>query len=227
MTPNPSTRKEGPSMPKRYFRLAPFAAALIFLVGLSFGPRTSQAQEKPASEEPAAGPADPFDQQVFQWAADCRDAVEAKFQTLLETGALTEPQLFDTFYIPIPDTYPQKFHTQYDARLDETIQGILDDFLKKDDRLVFVVAVDRNGYLPTHNSRYSLPLTGDREQDILHNRAKRLFNDRTGLAAARNARPYLLQQYNRDTGEAMFDLSVPVFVRDRHWGAVRFGYSNP
>ncbi len=49
-------------------------------------------------------------------------------------------------------------------------------------------------------------------------------NDRVGLLAARNTLPFLLQRYQRDTGEDMTDLSVPVYVKGRHWGAVRVGY---
>ena len=48
----------------------------------------------------------------------------------------------------------------------------------------------------------------------------------TGLAAARNTEPYLLQKYARDTGEKMADLSVPIFIRNQHWGAVRIGYKD-
>ncbi len=84
--------------------------------------------------------------------------------------------------------------------------------------------VDVNGYLPTHNSRYSRPLTGIGDTDTKWNRTKRLFSDRTGLAAAHNKEPYLLQRYSRDTGEVMSDLSVPVIIRNRHWGAIRIGY---
>jgi hypothetical protein len=206
----------------RYPRVAVCIAGLILLLGPGPG-RTPARAEEPAD----AGPAEAFDQQVLQWATGCRASILERLNAMIDRGEMTAARLFDTFYIPIPDTYPQKYHTRYDTAFDKTIQDILDEYLKKDRRLVFVVAVDRNGYLPTHNSRYSLPLTGNREQDILHNRTKRLFNDRTGLAAARNTRPHLLQQYHRDTGEVMFDLSVPVHIRDRHWGAVRFGYTHP
>jgi len=34
----------------------------------------------------------------------------------------------------------------------------------------------------------------------------------------------VLQIYRRDTGEIMFDLSVPIVVRGRHWGGFRVGY---
>jgi len=165
-----------------------------------------------------------FDEQVHEIAVACRDQVTAEMMKLINGNTLTLAQLFDTFYIPIPDTDPQKFHTQYDRYTDETIRIILDSYLSKDDRIKFVVAVDKNGYLPTHNSRYAKPLTGDGDYDTQNNRTKRMFNDRTGLAAARNEKPYLLQSYSRDTGEVMKDLSVPITIEGRHWGAIRIGY---
>jgi methyl-accepting chemotaxis protein len=147
-------------------------------------------------------------------------------EKLLAAKTLTEAQMFDTFYVPIPNTEPQKYHTQYDAQFDKVLQEILDRYLAKDPKLAFVVAVDINGYLPTHNSRYSKPLTGNRDKDINDNRTKRIFSDKTGLAAARNTQPFLLQRYSRDTGEEMLDLSMPLFIKDRQWGSLRFGYKS-
>jgi methyl-accepting chemotaxis protein len=143
----------------------------------------------------------------------------------LEKGHLTREQLFDTNYIPIPDTFPQKYHTAYDAYTDMNIQKPLDDYLLADDQLFFAVLVDRNGYLPTHNTKYSNPLTGDSELDKVGNRTKRLFNDTVGLIAARNLEDVLVQVYNRDTGEKMWDVSSPVYLDGEHWGAFRVGYS--
>ncbi|MCM2358606.1 MAG: methyl-accepting chemotaxis protein [Geobacteraceae bacterium] len=141
-------------------------------------------------------------------------------------GRFSLEEIFDEQYIPIPGTDPQKYHTRYDAYMDETIQGLEDEFLEKDDQVYFAVLVDRNGYLPTHNSRYSLPLTGDREKDRAGNRTKRMFNsNEVELAAARNAKGVLVQVYYRDTGEKMWDISAPVFVNGRHWGSFRIGYS--
>ena len=165
-----------------------------------------------------------FDASIKKWAEDCRLEVEDQMNLLLTSGKLTLGQLFDTFYIPIPDTYPQKYHTAYDVLFDGVLQKILDKYLEKDAKIVFAVITDKNGFVPTHNTKYSQPLTGDQDKDILNNRAKRMFNDRTGLAASRNTEPYLLQKYARDTGEKMADLSVPIFIRNQHWGAVRIGY---
>jgi methyl-accepting chemotaxis protein len=58
----------------------------------------------------------------------------------------------------------------------------------------------------------------------VNNRTKRIFNDRTGLAAAQNTASFLIQKYQRDTGETMADLSVPIFIDGKHWGSIRLGY---
>jgi len=165
-----------------------------------------------------------LDETILAYAKRCRDDVTGKMQGLIASGQLKKVQLFDTFYIPIANTDPQKYTTQYDKYLDDTIRDILDACLAKDEQMIFVVAVDRNGYLPTHNTKYSQPLTGNAGVDVSRNRTKRIFNDRTGLAAAKNTEPYLLQRYSRDTGEQMVDLSVPIYIEGDHWGALRIGY---
>jgi hypothetical protein len=143
----------------------------------------------------------------------------------VDSGRFTQAEIFDENYMPIPGTDPQKYHTKYDTYLDETIQAIEDEYKEKDNQVVFAVLVDRNGYLPTHNSKYSQPLTGDKERDRVCNRTKRLFNDPVGLAAARNRQELLMQIYYRDTGEKMWDISAPVYVKGKHWGAFRIGYT--
>ncbi len=176
---------------------------------------------------PAIAPAaqlSALDKRAEKLANQCVSEIIDQFELLLTGGQLTMAQLFDTFYIPIPNTEPQKFHTQYDRMIDGIIRPVLDKYLAADKSFIFVVAVDRNGYLPTHNARYSQPLTGDGDHDTRWNRTKRIFNDRTGLAAARNTEPLLLQRYSRDTGEEMADLSVPIINKKRHWGAIRIGY---
>jgi hypothetical protein len=145
----------------------------------------------------------------------------------VESGRFTTPDLFDENYQLIPDTAPKKYHTKYDSYLDQAIQAF-EDALLEDNHVVYAVLTDRNGYVPTHNSRYSQPLTGDAEKDKLGNRTKRIFDDPVGLAAAHydgtDGKGYLQQVYERDTGEKMWDISAPVFVKGRHWGGFRIGY---
>ncbi len=139
-------------------------------------------------------------------------------------GELGMDDLWDRDYRPIEGTNPVKYNTRFDWFTDKYIQDIEEAYLVRDPRIVFALMNDNNGYIPTHNLKFSKPLTGDYEADLWGNRTKRLFNDTVGLKAARNEAPYLLQTYRRDTGEIMNDLSVPVYVNGKHWGAIRIAF---
>ncbi len=66
--------------------------------------------------------------------------------------------------------------------------------------------------------------TGNPEIDMAKSRDKRIFNDPAGLRAAQNKMPFLMQTYARDTGEILNDLSIPISVNGKHWGALRVGF---
>jgi methyl-accepting chemotaxis protein len=166
-------------------------------------------------------------------AQDLSRRVTETMEAWLAAKEVTEDRLFSFLYYPIPRTDPPKFTTDWDRLSDRDIgsrvengveKGIQEVVLARSQSLVYVVLVDKHGYLPTHNLRYSQPLTGNLAVDLVNNRTKRIFNDKTGLAAAKSTAPFLLQRYQRDTGETMIDLSVPVYLRGQHWGAVRLGF---
>lgn len=104
-------------------------------------------------------------------------------------------------------------------------RDIAEDSIKNGD-ILFAGAVDSHGYFPTHNLRYSQPLTGDHDIDLNNNRTKRIFDDRTGSRCGSNTQEYLLQTYKRDTGEIIHDISAPIFVNGKHWGGFRMGYKS-
>ena len=142
----------------------------------------------------------------------------------IDNGVFSVQDAFDTDYIPIPGFVPEKYHTKYDFYLDKAILSLQDEFLK-DESVVFAVAVDKNGYLPTHNTKYQQPISGDQQRDLVGNRTKRIFNDTIGLAAALNTTSAFQQEYHRDTGEVMWDISSPIYVKGQHWGGFRIGFS--
>jgi methyl-accepting chemotaxis protein len=150
--------------------------------------------------------------------------VAALFTDAINSGKLTEADLFDQDYQLIPNTNPQKFTTKYDSFTDKTLPSIQEPILDIDSKIVLAGAVDKNGYFPTHNQRYSKALTGKYELDLANNRTKRIFDDRTGSRCGANTKPFLLQTYIRDTGEVMHDISAPIYVNGKHWGGFRIGY---
>ncbi|MCP3871062.1 MAG: methyl-accepting chemotaxis protein [Gammaproteobacteria bacterium] len=163
---------------------------------------------------------------AFREAKQAIEAIETRFARAISDGQLTENQLFDRNYQPIPDTNPQKFTTEFDSFTDEVLPAIQEPLLSRNDFMIYAGAVDNNGYFPTHNKCFSQPLTGNYEADLIQNRTKRLFDDRTGKKCGVNTQPFLLQTYKRDTGEVMHDLSVPIQVQGRHWGGFRVGYKS-
>jgi methyl-accepting chemotaxis protein len=145
------------------------------------------------------------------------------------SGQITLADLFDDRYQPIAGSNPQQFLTRFNAVTDRLFPAIQEASLKALPNVVFCIGVDRNGYIPTHNRQYCQP---QRQGDVVWNTAnsrwRRIFNDRTGLASARNERPFLLQTYRRDMGGGNFvmlkEASAPITVQGRHWGGVRLAY---
>ncbi|WP_299042213.1 methyl-accepting chemotaxis protein [uncultured Tateyamaria sp.] len=155
--------------------------------------------------------------------------VSAVFEDALNSGLLSQATLFDRSYVAIPDTRPQQVATSYNDILDQLLPPIQEPALAFDDRVVFCAAVDINGYLPTHNTKFSRPQTDDEIWNTANCRNRRIFDDRVGLKAGRNKAPFLLQVYRRDMGGGSFkmmkDLSAPIIVRAQHWGALRLAYT--
>jgi len=150
--------------------------------------------------------------------------VQRVFSQALASGQISREALFDRHYQPIANTNPAKHTTQFDAFCDRFLPAVQERLLASMPQLVFAIAVDDNGYVPTHNNNFAQPLTGDYATDFVKNRTKRIFNDRTGSRCGSNTKPFLLQTYKRDTGEVMHDLSVPIYLEGRHWGGFRIGY---
>jgi hypothetical protein len=149
------------------------------------------------------------------------------FDAAIDAGLLTVNDVFDRSYVPIKGHDwgdRPKYHTRYDAVTDRAVLVFQDKFLEHQD-FVFAVGVDENGYLPTHNTKFQRPLSGDAVKDLAGNRTKRIFADAVGLAAAKSTEPSLLQVYQRDTGETMWDVSSPIFVKGKHWGGFRVAVS--
>jgi methyl-accepting chemotaxis protein len=157
-------------------------------------------------------------------ASDLSRACGETLERWIDTRAVSEERLFSLLYFPLPRTDPPKFTTEYDQLSDRDILALEEAVLSRSPVISYAVLVDRAGYLPTHNRLSSMPLTGNLASDLVNNRTKCISNDRTGLGAARSTAPFLVQRYQRDTGDDMIDLSVPVFVRGKHWGAVRIGF---
>ena len=168
-----------------------------------------------------------FFSEVLQEATQAAAAIGACFEQAISSGQIQLQALFSEQYQLINNTNPPKYHTSYDRFTDQHFPLIQEAILQRLPDVLYAGAVDRKGYFPTHNQKFSQPLTGNYQQDLLQNRTKRIFNDRTGSRCGSNTEAMLLQTYKRDTGEVLHDLSVPIMVNGRHFGGFRIGFSRP
>ncbi|HBK47636.1 MAG TPA: chemotaxis protein, partial [Xanthomonadaceae bacterium] len=147
------------------------------------------------------------------------------FQQALARRAIAEEALFARDYVRLEGIEPAKFSTAFDSLCDELLPPLQEPVLAGHPWLVFAICANPDGYVPTHNLRFSQPLSGDPARDLVGNRTKRIFTDRVGRSVGAHTDPYRLQVYRRDTGQIMFDLSAPILVSGRHWGGFRIGYT--
>ena len=170
------------------------------------------------------------DQPVIAIAMAAAQRVQAVFQHAVDSGQMSEDDFFDEDYKPVEGSNPVQHLTRFTAFTDKELPAIQEPATDSHESIIFSAAVDRNGYLPTHNLKYCHP---QRPDDPVWNAANcrnhRIFSDRTGLAAGRNTAPYLVQSYLRDMGGGnyvlMKDLSVPIHINGKHWGGFRVGYN--
>lgn len=198
-------------------------------------------------------------------------SVEAILEERLQAGAVRESDLWDTGYqeikgaaiaglnrlfrvdlVPKEGFAPPKYRTAYDHKVDMPLIDLLDRHFAQD-HLVYATVADLNGFVVAMPRALARDWTGNPEQDLLHNRIKRIFNDAQGLRGARAGLPeslasrplitrqdleqhgallagetgmrtFRLQTYARDSGDVVRDLAMPVIVRGKRWGTVRIGY---
>jgi methyl-accepting chemotaxis protein len=151
-------------------------------------------------------------------------AAAKALETCVERKEFSLEDLFDRNYQPVPNTSPEKYRTRYDEAADRILPGVQEPILDRHPEITYAIACDTGGYVPTHNRRFSQPLTGDQARDFVGNRTKRIFSDPVGKRCGSHEVPFLLQTYRRDTGEIMHDISAPIYVKGRHWGGFRIGY---
>ena len=167
----------------------------------------------------------PFIRLVQQTSA----AVERAFEAGLAGGEISEAELFDEQYQPVPGTNPPQYTNRSLRFTDRVLPPIQDPVQASDPRISACCAFDRKAYLPTHHAKFSLAQRPDDPAwNELNCRNRRIWNDRTALAAVGNRQSFLLQTYRRrmsnDTMVMLKDVSAPITVRGRHWGAMRLIY---
>jgi methyl-accepting chemotaxis protein len=163
------------------------------------------------------------EREVLAAADQLASDASAALERWISTQAISEDRLFSRMYFPVPKTSPQKYTTPYDMLAERDFVGIEDKALARGTSFQYAIVTDSNAYIPAHNTRFAQPLTGNAVQDYANNRTKRMLGT-ASLIAGRSEARYLILRTKLETGDVIYDLSVPIVVRGKHWGCARVGY---
>lgn len=167
----------------------------------------------------------PYIEAVMEGAARLSEML----QEALASGHAREADLFDDRYTAVSGSNPPQHTARFGPVAERLFPSVQEKLLQFSPKVVFAIAVDRNGYVAMHNTRYSQPQRADDPiWNAANSRWRRVFNDRTGLASARNEKRFLLQTYRRDMGGGRFvvmkEAAAPITVNGRHWGGLRLAF---
>lgn len=154
------------------------------------------------------------------------ERVQAALEGAVDRGELRLQTLLDPTRRLIAGSYPAQYHSAFDHYFDEHISPIQEDLLGQLNGTVFAIAACLDVYVPSHNLKFSQPATDDPDFNAKWCRSKRIYTDNAALvAAAQSQLPFHAGCYARDTGETLYTLSVPLWVKGQRFGIFIVGYA--
>ncbi len=161
----------------------------------------------------------------FDWlitlAQEIREEYQAAIQNIKDSGV----NVFDSNYKKIPNTEPQKYTAAFSEAFERQMIPLYEACKAKVPNSIYVLSIDKNGYLPAHHAEFSQSMTGDPQKDLMYSRHQRIFmNVESEKRRCTHTKPMLMQTYMRDTGQILNDLSLPIYIDGRHWGACIIGF---
>lgn len=149
--------------------------------------------------------------------------ITRRFMDGLASGAVAEDALFSSDYRAIARTQPVQYTVDALPFYEQILPEIINRYRARITGSWFMLAIDRNSYVPVHHPEYSLPPNPD---DVtwsdLNCRNRRIMARAQTLEAARNKQPYFLRAYHREMkdGTASFGrlIGAPIIVQGRLWG---------
>ncbi|MBV1704638.1 MAG: PilZ domain-containing protein [Hyphomicrobiales bacterium] len=158
------------------------------------------------------------------------DAAAKAMEGGLARGEVFLEELITSRYAPIPETEPIQYETQALSFYERHFPAIIEPYYEMKPEPVVAVLSDRNGYLPVHHPRYSLPQQiGQTHWNDLNSRNKRIMDKWQSLAASRNRHLFHVRIFLREMSDGQTvvikNYCAPIFVRGFHWGNMVVGFS--
>jgi methyl-accepting chemotaxis protein len=151
--------------------------------------------------------------------------ISRAFEEGVASGEVTIDDLITVDYRRIPGTDPAQYETNATPFYDRVLPPIYQRSKEICPASLFILACDRNSYIPVHQPQYSLPQRpGEHDWNDLNSRNKRIMERSKMLVSARNRNAYAGTLFQRHMSDGRFVptnlMATPIFVCGRLWGNV-------
>ena len=147
----------------------------------------------------------------------------------LDAGQVSMEDLFDRNHQEIAGSNPPQHLAKHSNFIDQNIQPLIEEIVASHEQIAWCAAIDDTAYISANILAVSKPQGDDPIWNMANCRNHRYFPDRAAKRSGANQEPLLLQTYRRDMGGGVFvpmkDISAPIFIKGRHWGGFRVGYT--
>jgi methyl-accepting chemotaxis protein len=151
---------------------------------------------------------DETDRTIEELLLTAADAFQTKLLADLDEGRVRQDDLFDENYRPVDGG---RFANSASTYFSGEILPRLRTWSAAHRGIIYVVAMDRNGFMPVH---------------VMPGRTGVIMKDPVSQHGARSSR-LIGQAFRRPIeagGQLVVDVACPITIKGRHWGCLRIGY---
>jgi methyl-accepting chemotaxis protein len=172
----------------------------------------------------------PKDDQFVAFGIESAKEIIEIAQSAIESGAISENDLFDDNYIEIAGSHPQRYRNRATDWADNNWRPVLDRIKASRNQIAGTVCMDRNGFVPTHITEFSRTPTGDYDHDVKFCRNGRKFpvvpRDPSKELSDYSMSTYRFEAEGEGRGyQIVRVVSVPIILQGRHWGNYTLTYT--
>lgn len=155
--------------------------------------------------------------------------ISEAFTNAVSEHRVSMDDLFSSELTLIEGTDPPQFGHPAMSVFEDVLPTIMARYYRLEANMAYAVATTRDCFVPIHHASLSQP---QRPTDLRFNQAfsrhRRIYDDRWTLRAAAFSPHPVVQACTRDIpegfGALVRDVSAPLYVQGRHWGAAQIAY---
>ena len=170
----------------------------------------------------------PIDSDMVRVAQEYVSKIVKATEAALAEGLLNKAALFDSNYIAIPNSNPERFRTTLTDWADANWRPIIDECLAYGRPVKMLGLSDKNGFMPTHASERSRQPIGDIEHDTAWCRNGRKILGPSEERAKANTQDFLMAVHRQEDGQGGFyivrTVYMPVVIDGERWGDAELAY---